>query len=187
VATGGAPTAPEVRQFITYLFPDANFHESYGATEVGAITENGQLRAGVDFKLVDLPALGFTNADRPFARGEIVVRTPTQASGYYRTPQLTAEAFKDGWFHTGPSSTVVSVRTVLTAVNRCAGDLGMIDDKKQIHVLERVSAVTALHGGLMICPSKLEALFESSKLVQNVLLLQATMFCAVGCSQSIVV
>jgi long-chain acyl-CoA synthetase len=77
-----------------------------------------------------------------------VVRTQTQASGYYRNDAQTRESFRGGWFHTG--------------------DLGLIDEHKRVHVLERVAAVTTLHGGLLICPSKLEALYESSRAVQNV-------------------
>jgi iturin family lipopeptide synthetase A len=33
--------------------------------------------------------------------GEIVVRTPRLALGYYNDPELTARKFKDGWFYTG--------------------------------------------------------------------------------------
>ncbi len=33
--------------------------------------------------------------------GELVVRTPTIMQGYYRAPDLTAAAFRDGWFLTG--------------------------------------------------------------------------------------
>jgi acyl-coenzyme A synthetase/AMP-(fatty) acid ligase len=33
--------------------------------------------------------------------GEILVRTPRMALGYYNDPELTAKKFKDGWYHTG--------------------------------------------------------------------------------------
>lgn len=33
--------------------------------------------------------------------GELLLRNPTLAAGYYKDPQRTAEAFRDGWLHTG--------------------------------------------------------------------------------------
>ena len=33
--------------------------------------------------------------------GELVVRTPIVTKGYYRDPEATAAAFRDGWFLTG--------------------------------------------------------------------------------------
>lgn len=33
--------------------------------------------------------------------GEAVYRSPVLTAGYYRNPEATAEAFRDGWFHSG--------------------------------------------------------------------------------------
>ncbi|MEV1294417.1 AMP-binding protein [Pseudonocardia sp. NPDC049635] len=35
--------------------------------------------------------------------GEAVYRSPVMAAGYYRDPDATREAFRDGWFHSGDS------------------------------------------------------------------------------------
>ncbi|KAH3760633.1 ACS4 protein [Pelomyxa schiedti] len=141
VITGGAATSPEVMQWAKGLFgPEVSFHESYGATECGAITEDGKPMPGVTLKLVDLPHLGITTHDKPFPRGEVVVKCPAMSSGYYKDPVKTLECFKDGFYHTG--------------------DLGTIDDQGVLHLLERVAAVTTVGGGKLLFPSKLEALYE---------------------------
>lgn len=40
------------------------------------------------------------------APGEAVYRSPIMASGYYRDPDATREAFRGGWFHSGDSAVV---------------------------------------------------------------------------------
>lgn len=38
--------------------------------------------------------------------GEAVYRSPAIMSGYYRNPEATREAFRDGWFHSGDSAQI---------------------------------------------------------------------------------
>ncbi|HTU73019.1 MAG TPA: AMP-binding protein [Trebonia sp.] len=40
---------------------------------------------------------------KPGVPGEAVYRSPAITAGYYRDEQATAEAFRDGWFHSGDS------------------------------------------------------------------------------------
>ncbi len=49
--------------------------------------------------------------------GEILFRSPTIMSGYWRQPELTAEVIRDGWFHTR--------------------DLGFVDGSNFVHVVDR--------------------------------------------------
>jgi fatty-acyl-CoA synthase len=48
---------------------------------------------------LDVPADGLT-------QGEIAIRGNTVMSGYYKDPQASAEAFKDGWFWSGDAAVV---------------------------------------------------------------------------------
>lgn len=52
---------------------------------------------GVEIKLIDE-----SNIELPQGEiGELIVKGPNCEPGYYNDPKATAEAFKDGWFHTG--------------------------------------------------------------------------------------
>ncbi|GAB4141779.1 MAG: ATP-dependent acyl-CoA ligase [Sphingomonadales bacterium] len=60
----------------------------------------GQMRAGVDVRLVD-----DNDCEVPIgAVGEMIVRTDrpwAMMRGYYKNPEATAKAWRNGWFHTG--------------------------------------------------------------------------------------
>jgi len=115
VLSGGAPVAPGVaREFEevtgTYM------HDTYGLTETtspGIITpmgvrgpidpETGALSVGFPppgsiAKIVDLE----TGADLPPGQiGEVVIKGPNIVPGYWRRPDETAHAIRDGWLFTG--------------------------------------------------------------------------------------
>ncbi|MCC6222997.1 MAG: AMP-binding protein [Thermoleophilia bacterium] len=60
---------------------------------VGHVTTGGQVRV-VDERGADVPRDGDT-------LGEVVMRGNTVMKGYFEDEQATAEAFRDGWFHSG--------------------------------------------------------------------------------------
>jgi long-chain acyl-CoA synthetase len=65
-----------------------------GAGKTGSI---GVVPEGVEVRLVD-------SAGNPMADGEpgeLLVRSGALCSGYWNNPEATAEALRDGWFHTG--------------------------------------------------------------------------------------
>ncbi|WP_216892335.1 carboxylic acid reductase [Nocardia alni] len=101
--TGSAPTSSEVADFVERLVR-ATLTEGYGSTEAGAILRNGHvMRPPVNaYKLLDVPELGYYGTDRPFPRGELLVKTEYMFMGYYRRPELTETAFDDdGYYRTG--------------------------------------------------------------------------------------
>ncbi len=71
----------------------------------------GQAMTGFAIPGVELRVLGPDGNEVPHngtAIGEIVVRGDTVMDGYWRQPESTAAALKDGWFHTGDVATVDS-------------------------------------------------------------------------------
>jgi len=101
--TGSAPISPELRTWVED-FLDIPLTEVYGSTEDGIILLDSKIKRPpvTDYKLVDVPDLGYFGTDRPHPRGELLVKTPDLIPGYYKRPEVTAELFDaDGWYHTG--------------------------------------------------------------------------------------
>lgn len=101
---GSAPTAPEVKQFMRDCF-DIMLLEGYGSTEGGiVITFEGRVvrELIIDYKLRDVPELGYYRTDKPFPRGELCVKSRLQSPGYFNRPEATAALFdEDGYVRTG--------------------------------------------------------------------------------------
>jgi fatty acid CoA ligase FadD9 len=100
---GTAPLAAEMRAFIESCL-DVHVVDGYGLTEVGMVTMDGALRRPpvIDYRLVDVPELGYFATDKPHPRGELLVKSATATPGYYKRPEVTAQIFDDdGYYRTG--------------------------------------------------------------------------------------
>ena len=140
--SGGAPMPVEVlRRFETTF--GVRVLEGYGLSETSPVVCFNQLQKpskpgtvgfpifGVDVRCVD-------DEGRPVAvgeRGEIVVRGPNVMKSYYNRPEATAEATRNGWFHTG--------------------DIGILDDQGYLAVVDRKKDMI-LRGGFNVYPRELE-------------------------------
>lgn len=101
--TGAAPHSPELSAFIEALlgFP---LVDGYGATELGMVAVNGYVQKPpvIDYKLIDVPELGYFVTDQPFPRGELIVKSSRLFAGYLGQPGLTASLIDaDGYYYTG--------------------------------------------------------------------------------------
>ncbi|WP_166426165.1 thioester reductase domain-containing protein [Paraglaciecola sp. 20A4] len=102
---GGAPTSPAVRAFMGECF-DFVLLDGYGNTEsgTGGIAVNGIIQSPpvTEYKLRDVPELGYYSTDKPFPRGELCYKSEVGVTGYYKQPEATAELFdEDGFSLTG--------------------------------------------------------------------------------------
>ncbi|CAG1770156.1 partial fatty-acyl-CoA synthase, partial [uncultured bacterium] len=105
---GGAPMpVPLIRQYQEEK--GVRFVQGYGMTETLRITaldlEDARRKVGsIGKELFHTWVRIVDDAGRevpPETAGEIVVKGPTGFSRYWNNPEATAEAIRDGWFHTG--------------------------------------------------------------------------------------
>ena len=148
--TSSAPISTEMKAFAdSYL--DLHMVERYGSTETGLVYYDSQVRHPpvIDYKLVDVPDLGYFHTDRPYPRGELLVKTETLTPGYYKRPQLTAEMFDaDGYYRTG--------------------DIMAETGPDQLVYVGRRNNVLKLAQGEFVTVSRLETLFGDSPLVREI-------------------
>jgi long-chain acyl-CoA synthetase len=105
--SGGAALPVEVLKAFQQTF-GAEILEGYGLSEtspVASFNRMGNIRPGSIGLPIDGVAMRVVDDDRhdlPDGEvGEIVIRGHNVMKGYWQRPDATAEAVKDGWFHTG--------------------------------------------------------------------------------------
>ncbi len=81
---------------------------------------------------------------RPGELGEIVKQSPAVMMGYYKNPEATAEALRDGWLHTG--------------------DLGYLDEDSFLYFVDRKKDIIK-RGGENIASAEVERVLSSHPLV----------------------
>ncbi|KAJ2774320.1 medium-chain fatty acid-CoA ligase faa2 [Coemansia nantahalensis] len=156
IVSGTSSISQEAMTFLKCTF-SCDITEGYGMTETcGPIsfTTHDDASTGCVgtpyppnmVKLVSVKELGYTVDDKPYPRGEILVRGANVFRGYYRQPELTADVLSpDGWFRTG--------------------DLGMFDDFGRLRILDRKCNLFRLRTGHMIEPERLEYVYCDHDLV----------------------
>ena len=114
--------------------------EIYGLTELiivtmGAIRDRKLGTAGKP--LAEFRVLDKNGKEVPRGTvGEAVARAPWMMKEYYKSPKLTAQVLKDGWFHTG--------------------DLVKLDEDGYLEFIEKTSSIIVPSGGVKILPAAVE-------------------------------
>lgn len=147
---GTAPLSPEMSAFLESTI-EAPLFDVYGLTEVGGVARDGVIARPpvLDYKLIDVPELGYFGTDRPHPRGELLVKTVTATPGYYRRPDVTAEVFDaEGYYRTGDV-------------------VAEVGPDRLVYV-DRRSNVIKLAQGEFVAVSNLEAVYAGAPLVRQV-------------------
>ena len=148
--TGSAPTSPELKEWVESLL-ETHLLDGYGSTEAGMVLFDGEVQRPpvVDYKLVDVPDLGYFSTDRPHPRGELLLKTENMFPGYYKRPEVTAGVFDaDGYYRTGDV-------------------VAEVGPDRLVYV-DRRNNVLKLAQGEFVTVAKLEAVFGNSPLVRQI-------------------
>jgi long-chain acyl-CoA synthetase len=113
---------------LTEASPVVSTHRYSGVHKLGSV---GQAIPGVEVRILG-------DDDRPLPTGEageVCVRGPGVMLGYYRMPDESARALRNGWLHTG--------------------DVGRLDEDGFLFILERKKDLI-IRGGLNVYPREVE-------------------------------
>ncbi|WP_158884832.1 carboxylic acid reductase [Amycolatopsis anabasis] len=147
---GSAPLSAEMAAFVESCL-DVPLHDGYGSTEAGGVLFDNKLARPpvLDYKLVDVPELGYFRTDSPHPRGELLIKTETIIPGYYKRPEVTAEIFdEDGYYKTGDIMAEVG-----------PDELVYVDRRKNVLKLSQ---------GEFVALSRLEAVFVNGELIRQI-------------------
>jgi long-chain acyl-CoA synthetase len=133
MVSGGAPLNVEVGIALRAL--GLPVFQGYGQTEAAPLISVNHPRR---LKLHTVgPALRGVEA-RIAADGELLVRGEMVMQGYWRNPEASREALRDGWLHTG--------------------DIGEIDADGDITITDRKKDIIVTSGGDNLSPARIEGL-----------------------------
>src|SRR5208283_3581308 len=121
IMIGGAPASTALIREMEKKFPGCAVMGGYGLTETSPVISLARIKdhladapreenlrrlatagcamAGSEIRVVDLEGRDVEADGRQV--GEVVVRGDVVMEGYWRQPEATAAAIRDGWFHTG--------------------------------------------------------------------------------------
>jgi long-chain acyl-CoA synthetase len=150
--TAGAALGPEVFQF--YRSIGINLKQVYGLTETSAMCTY-QPDNDVKLETVGVPCPGVEI--KISERGEVLIKGPGVFRGYYKNPEATSEALKDGWLHTG--------------------DAGITDKDNHLVIIDRAKDVSTLADGTIFAPQFIENKLKFSPYIKEAVTLGQGMEC----------
>jgi long-chain acyl-CoA synthetase len=141
--TGGAAMGPDHFRFFHAI--GVNLKQIYGQTEIAGISmlhRDGDIKFDTVGRAIPETEVKIT------PEGEIVSKSPSVFKGYYKMPEETAKALRDGWLH--------------------SGDTGFIDADGHLVVFDRTKDVMTLSDGTKFAPQYLETRLKFSPYIRDV-------------------
>jgi long-chain acyl-CoA synthetase len=142
INSGGAPLPAEVEQAFSRRVPSVNIRQGYGLTETAALVSSNPVgrerRGSVGLPVPDTEVRILDEEGRelgPGQPGEICCRSPGVMLGYWRAPEATAQALRDGWLYTG--------------------DVGYLDEDGYLFIVDRKKDLI-IRGGFNVYPRDVE-------------------------------
>jgi acyl-CoA synthetase (AMP-forming)/AMP-acid ligase II len=156
IIDGGEKMPLPLIERVVQAFPNAWFADAYGLTEtVSGDTFLDKGRTVEKLGSVGKPVIhhylriGGPDGDSLPAgqEGEVLIRGPKVCMGYWRNPEATANAIRDGWLHTG--------------------DVGVLDEDGFLYIVDRLKDVI-VSGGENIASSEVErVLYEHDAVLET--------------------
>jgi long-chain acyl-CoA synthetase len=144
--SGASPIAFNLLEWYAKIGIEIN--EGYGMTENlaygPALNLPGAVKIGTVGSVTAMPNVEIKITEQ----GEIITRSPSLMTGYYRESEKTAEAIIDGWLHTG--------------------DRGEIDADGYLTITGRIKDAFKTSKGKFVQPSKIEGLMQKDDYIEQV-------------------
>lgn len=138
--------------------------EGYGLTETSPVVTMSPIKrpkigsVGLPVQTVELKIVnpaperrGGINQNQEGV-GEVIVKGPNVMKGYYKRPDLTDGAIKNGWFHTG--------------------DLGYLDEYGYLFLTGRLKETIVLSSGLNIYPEEIELHYSKIPFIKEMCVIE---------------
>ncbi|HEY7308522.1 MAG TPA: long-chain fatty acid--CoA ligase [Gemmataceae bacterium] len=142
VSSGGAPLPYPVAR--AYADAGVLVLQGYGLTETSPVISFNSKEA-YKLETVGRPLPGVEVKIAP--DGEVLTRGPHVMKGYWKNPTATAEAIREGWFHTG--------------------DLGELDADGFLKITGRKKELLVLSNGKKIVPAFIEGLLTADPCIDQ--------------------
>ncbi len=151
IVSGGA--ALQSRLARVFWSAQIRVMEGYGLTETSPVISVN--RAEQEDNMIGTVGMAIDGVEIKIAEdGEILTRGPHVMKGYYKRPELTAEAIdKDNWFHTG--------------------DIGEVIEGKYLKITDRKKEMFKTSGGKYVAPQPIENKLKESVVIEQAMVVGA--------------